>query len=257
MTCYPSGLNTIPLIIAGPPRSGTRFVTNVLNKVPGVTINGEIPDNIMNSVIRVTKKCDRTYQSKHENSWAQSWDRTKRDYMFAVWANLNKSGRNNIDPECRFFGYKTPFHEKYFDFYNAFFDPVKPKYVCCIRSFEEHLLSVQARWPWRIAPYVALRYVLSLRRLRYMKEKSPGHVLFFFLDDYKKTGTGYLQEKIFRPLGLKNVEAAIQKAEKGAANTSAQLGCQRMTRLSSIQKLILRICPKPLNEFKTLHRDFG
>lgn len=257
LTYYHSGSKIVPLIVAGPPRSGTRFVTNVLNKVPGVTINGEIPDPIMNSVVRLVKKCDRMYRSNQDESWALNWDLTKRDYMFAVWATLNKSRILKADPECVFFGYKTPFHEKYFDFYNAFFHPVQPRYVCCVRSFPDHLLSVQARWPGRVLPYVAFRYVMSLRRLRSMKEKKPDQVLLFFLDDYKKIGNRYLSEKIFKPLGLEDVTSAIQKAEQGPVNTSEQLGCQRKFRLSKNQEQLLRIYPRPLNEFNTLRHDFS
>ena len=257
MTCYPPGLKAVPLIVAGPPRSGTRFITSVLNKVPGVTINGEIPDSIINSVIRVTKKCDRIYRSNHDESWAQNWDLTKRDYMFAVWATLNKSRILKADTECVFFGYKTPFHEKYFDFYNAFFHPAQPQYICCVRSFPEHLLSVQARWPKRIMPYIAFRYIMSLRQLRHMKEKRPGQVLFFFLDDFKKMGNRYLSEKIFKPLGLEDITSAIRKADQGPVNTLEQLGCQRKNRLSQNQELLLRIYPRPLNEFENLRSDFG
>ncbi len=231
-------------------------MANVLNKVPGVVVNGEIPDFIMHRAIRVIKLCDRYYGKKNGQGVKNNWDHKKREYMFASWAGLSKGKVENYDSQCLFYGYKTPFHERYFDFYNKFFHPVHPKYICCVRSFPDHLLSVQARWPKRIMPYIALRYIMSLRQLRYMKMKASDHVFFFFLDDYKVSGTGYLQQRIFEPLGLVDVAGAIRKAEQGPVNTSAQRGVNKKDSLSRIQELLLKICPKPFIEFESLRRDF-
>lgn len=257
MHCYPSAEEVTPLIVVGPPRSGTRFIANVLNQVPGITIHGEIPDYILQGLFRVIKRCDRIYPKNADKSRGLNWDASKRDFMFASWANLTKGKKIKVESQTRFFGYKTPFHERYFDFYNNFFYPVHPVYICCIRSFPEHLLSVQARWPKRVIAYVALRYVMSLRQLRYMKEKSSEHVLFFFLDEYKQTGSKYLKKKIFDPLELKEVAQAIGKAEQGPVNTSLQQGVSKKQDLNQIQKLTLRLFPKPLRDYEALRRDFG
>lgn len=257
MVSYPPADTTTPIIVVGPPRSGTRFITNVLNAIPGVTIHGEIPEPIINNVLRVVNKCDQMYVNNQFRNSAQNWDLAKREFMFASWATLNKNKPRKSDKDSIYFGYKTPFHEKYFDFYNNYFYPNQPEYICCIRSFPGHLLSVQARWPKRITPYIAFRYIMSLRQIRSMKEKKPDQVLLFFLDDYKKIGNRYLSEKIFKPLGLEDIEPAIRKAEQGPVNTLEQLGCIRNERLSNIQEFFLKIYPRPLIEFETLRSDFG
>ncbi|MFP4573778.1 MAG: hypothetical protein ACLFNW_12500 [Desulfobacterales bacterium] len=257
MICYPSSDNAVPLIVAGPQRSGTRFVTNVLNSVPGVTLQGEIPQPVMERLVDLAWKSGKKYSSDKRNYVRAGWDASKYDFMFAAWANLTKGRRKKAGKNCIFYGYKSPFHEKYFDFYNEFFHPVRPKYVCCVRSFPGHYFSVNARWPDRSVARVARRYVTSLNQLRYIKEKRPEDVLFFFLDDYKARGFEYLREKILDPLGLKDTAAAEKRAAKGPANASAQLGLEKMDRFTRLQSLFLRIYPHPLEKYEALHHDFG
>lgn len=255
--CYPSSKNAVPLIVAGPQRSGTRFVTNVLNSIPGVTIHGEISDAIMEKLVELAKKSNNKYIRDSRDYVFEGWDETKRDFMYAAWANLAKGRRRKAGKDCIFYGYKSPFHEKYFDFYNAFFDPVRPRYVCCVRSFLGHYYSVQARWPDRNIARVARRYVRSMDQIRRMKQERPEDVLLFFLDDYKAQGFAYLCEKIFEPLGLEDVAAAEKKAAQGPANASAKLGLEKRNRLSAMQRLFLKIYPHPLEKYEALHRDFG
>lgn len=90
-----------------------------------------------------------------------------------------------------------------------------------------------------------------------MKEQRSEDVLFFFLDDYKKIGIDYLQERIFAPLGLENTDAALKKATQGPANASAQLGLIKKDSLSLLQAMLLKLYPQPLKEYATLYRDFG
>lgn len=257
MICYPQADTVTPLIVAGPQRSGTRFVTNVLNSVPEVTIQDEIRDSVMLSLVNLAKTCDKVYSLSHRKSRSENWDFTKRDFMFAAWANLTQGKRKKITSDCLFYGYKTPFHEMYFDFYNAFFAPIRPKYVCCVRLFIDNYLSVHARWPEKSIVSVAKKYVQSLRQLRYMKETRPDDVFFFFLDDYKKIGFQYLRERIFDPLGLSDLVAAKRKAEQGPANASVQKGVQKRNQLNRMQMLLLKIYPHALQAYDSLHRDFG
>jgi len=257
MICYPSPQNTVPLIIAGLPRSGTRFITNVLNAVPGVTIQSEIPRPVIKIFKHLIETCETVYSHKPEKNWAASWDATKRDFMYAGWANLTKSARKKSKPETLFYGYKTPGHEFYFDFYNSFFDPIQPKYVCSVRSFVDHFLSVQARWPRRNIRKVSIDYIQSLRQIRYMKKQKPNDVLLFILDDYKEAGTHYLHKQLFEPLGLENVAAAEHMASKGAVNTASQHGVQRKEDLSVSQKLFLKMSPRLLREFDELRANYG
>jgi hypothetical protein len=257
MTFYPSIRNTTPLLVVGPPRSGTRFITNVLNSVPGVIIQGEIPNPIIRKVFETIKTCNNHFEARNRNQAIKNWEQTKYDFMFSVWANLTKSKRKNFDSNCVYYGYKTPYHELYFDDYNDFFDPVRPKYICCVRNFLDHYFSVNARWPHRNIIMVSKQYTLSLRQLRYMKEKRPDDVFFFFLDDFKKQGFDLLYEKILSPLGLENVSSALKKAGQGPANTSTQLGVKKKNTLSRTQTLFLKVYSYPFSKFENLKSDFG
>jgi len=257
MTYFPNTNEATPLIVVGAQRSGTRFITNVLNSVQGITIQNEIPDPIIVKAFKTLEKCDNMYLSDSRKYISEHWISKRHEAMFSLWANISKGKKKNVSSDCVYYGYKTPFHEHYFDFYNSFFDPVRPKYVCCVRFFLDHYFSVNARWPDVSIIRVARRYTRSLRQLRYMKETRPDDVLLFFLDDYKKTGVEYLREKIFEPLGLEDVSPAIKMAKQGPANASANLGLKKRKTISPVQSLALKIYHHPFSEFESLHHDFG
>ena len=246
-----------PIIVAGPQRCGTRFVTNILNSVPEVTVHGEIPLPIMKYLIKVVNECEARYLNDQRKYIGENWNAKKQDFMFATWANMSKGKNLGFHSKCLYYGYKTPFHEKYFDFYNSFFYPTRPKYVCCIRFFHDHYFSVHARWPHRSIVKVSKRYVQSLRQIRYMKKKRREDVMLFFLDDYKRTGFEYVRQSIFFPLGLHNLSPAEQKAQQGPVNSSVQMGVKRKEKLNILQNIFLRIYTQPLVEYNSLRHEFG
>ena len=257
MICYPSLEDATPLIVAGPPRSGTRFVTNVLNSVPWVTIQGEIPTPIMSSVIHLLDQADNVFTKNGKAAWQKNWQATKRDLMFALSGNLTKGSRIQSEEVCLYYGYKTPNHEHYFDIYNKFFHPIRPKYICCVRSFTEHFLSVKARWPQRSIMSVSKRYVKSLQQIRHMKNQRPNDVCIFILDRYIDMGMGHLLNNVFYPLGLDDVGQALDKAGQGPVNTSDQLGVQRQREVTKWQSLFLRAYSRPEREFQRISSEFG
>jgi hypothetical protein len=244
-----------PLIVAGPPRSGTRFVTNILNQFPGVGIEGEIPGPVIDRLSRVVRKCDAIYADP-ELGADQHWAIKKPEFMFSSWAALSKSPRRRKRGN-RYYGYKSPYHEAFFDFYSRYFSPARPKYVCCIRAFEPHLLSVKARWSNRPAVYIAARYLLSLRQIRRMKRRAPEDVLLFFLDDYVAIGPEYLVATLFHPLGLSDVGRALEKAAEGPVNTAAKFGVRPKKQVSTLQKALLTLFPAPRRAYARLHSEFG
>jgi hypothetical protein len=231
---------------------------NILNQVPGVVLQGEIPGQIMDRVIKVARSCERTYVDA-SNTTAQkatNWHAKKRQYMFWAWATVSKSSLKAF-AGSRYYGYKSPYHEKYFQFYNEFFGTQRPKYVCCIRSFRQHLLSVQARWPRRSIAYIAMRYTMSLRQVWRMKQARPADVICFFLDDYIARGAEYLIEELFMPLELDEFDGALKKAAQGPANSSSQLGVSRKDALTPAQEFFLRVYPAPLTSFERLRIECG
>lgn len=257
MNCYPKTESVIPLIVVGPPRSGTRFLANILNSIPEVVIQGEIDETIMKHVVYAVKKFMK-YQKhavKSENVLVQH-DKLA-SFLFSSWANLSKQGRIEADSKCLYYGYKNPSHEYYFNFYNAVFHPVRPIYLCCIRSFKDHYLSVQARWPDQGIPWVALKYIRSLRQIRYMLNQRPHEVHLFDLDAYKQRGFSYLVHQIFNPLGITSLQNAIRKADQGPVNTSEQLGVRKKDALSPFEIFFLRWFPFPEREYERFSLDRG
>ncbi len=257
MRYHPSSNMATPLIVAGPQRSGTRFVTNVLNSIPGVTLQGEIPESIMDKIIDLAQKCNNKYSNSERSNIVDDWEDNKIDFLFSAWANLSQGKRKKKESNCIFYGYKSPFHEKYFDFYSTFLYPIRPKYICCIRPFLPHYFSVQARWPNKKIWNVVLRYVRSLNQIRRIKQERPQDVFLFFLEDYKEQGFPYFYEYILDPLGLKDVDRAEKQATKGPANASAQLGLKKRTRLSGKESLFLKMYPQPFKKYELLRRDFS
>lgn len=259
MDAYPSANEIItPLIVAGTARSGTRFVTNALNLIPGVTIHGEIPPSVMRRAVEVYDQGDLVYQQQQpiRDHISKKWQQSKASYLFACWTYLSK-GNARYYSGGKYFGYKSPYHEFFHDFYCKAFAPDVPKYICCIRSFPQHLLSVQARWPQRAIINVARRYSSSLRQIQRIKERSAEHVLLFCLDDYIAIGPRYLEEQIFTPLGLEDTEKALQYSAKGAANSSASLGVKKKAALSHFQRLYLWFDRTPERLFRRLRSGYG
>ena len=257
MIHYPSSENAAPLIVVGPQRCGTRFVTNVLNSMPGVTLQGEIENSLMDQVVSLARKTDKIYLNDERRNVRNSWEESKHDFIYGAWTHLAKGKKRKAGSGCLYYGYKSPFHEKYFDFYNAYFHPLRPKYVCCVRSFQGHYFSVKARWPNKHIAWVASRYARSLKRIRYMKESRPDDVLLFFLDEYKEQGFDYLRHRILEPLGLEDAAAAEKRAAKGPANATAQLGLEKRERLSLVEAVYLKLDSRPFSRYAALRRDFG
>jgi len=241
-----------PLIVAGPPRSGTRFVTAVLDSVPGIQMYSEIRDELIEPVLRSVRQADGLYRSSSRDGWPEQWERKKRLFMFSIWHGLSADKKGPPRRKSLYIGYKTPFHERYFDFYNGHFDPVRPVYVCCIRSFVDHFLSVQARWPRHGIVYTAFRYWRSLRRIRRMKAERPDEVIVFVLDDYREHGYRYFQERILTPLGFGEVPEARERADRGAVNSVQKFGVERADALTWRQRALLRLLPGTEREFRAL-----
>ena len=244
-----------PLIVVGPPRSGTRFVTAVLNGIPDVQLYSEIRDEILAPMRKSMKRAEGVYASSDREGLSENWTSKKRALMYSLWHGLSADRQRPPRKKSLYIGYKTPFHEQHFEFYNRYFDPVRPVYICCIRSFVDHFLSVQARWPRHGIAYTAVRYIRSLRKIRRMKAERPDEVIVFVLDDCRDQGYAYIQERLLRPLGLDEHPRARRRAEKGAVNTAEKFGVARADALTLRQRIVLWILPGTSRAFEALRRD--
>jgi hypothetical protein len=104
--------------------------------------------------------------------------------------------------KTRYFGYKRPNNEMFFDFYEEAFAFRPPMYVYCIRNFVDNFLSVVSRWPERRIEDVAREYIDSVTQYRKMQEEAPDRVLLFNLDSHVQMGISHVEKSIIGPLSL-------------------------------------------------------
>lgn len=197
-----------PLIIFGRQRAGTRFVTDMLNSFEEVTLQGEIPNPVMKSIAKFIADTESYYRQiaadgdARRNRQYKAWVGKKPDLIFAMWANASQSRRIVPGAGCRYYGYKRPNNEFYFDFYEEHLATRKPRYVYCVRNFKDNYLSISSRWPDRTIEDVAGDYLASIAQYLEIKKKAPDRVLLFNLDDHIKLGFDYVESNIISNLGL-------------------------------------------------------
>jgi hypothetical protein len=243
---YPKNLK--PLIIVGRQRAGTRFLTNLLNSFDEVTVQGEVPTHVMEKVAQFIRDIDSYYakaanrSARHRRSY-KMWRRKKAQLLFSIWENASQTRSVKSSATTRFFGYKRPNHEMYFDFYEDAFAFRPPIYVYCIRNFVDNFLSVVSRWPERKIKDVAGEYLDSVTQYHKMKTTAPDRVLLFNLDNHITIGIDHVESNIVRPLGLKLTVEHRRKIKrmKGRNRTEEDLKIPRRKVLStSEQKFVDR-----------------
>lgn len=206
MNIYPE--TATPLIVFGRQRAGTRFITDMLNSFDEVALQGEIPAPVMRSIEKFIVEADRYYRQAaaqggiRRKRGYELWIRKKPDLIFAMWANASQSLRIAPGADCRYYGYKRPNNEFYFDFYEEHLADRKPRYVYCVRNFEDNYLSISSRWPDRTIEDVADDYLASIAQYHSIKAKASERVFLFNLDEHIRLGFGYVENNIIAPLGL-------------------------------------------------------
>ena len=235
---YPK--NFKPLIIVGRQRAGTRFLTNLLNSFDEVTIQGEVPTHVMEKVVHFIRDIDSYYvktadRSARRRRYYETWRRKKEDLLFSIWEFANQSPAVNSSVRTRYFGYKRPNNEKYFEFYEESFAFRPPVYVYCIRNFVDNFLSVVSRWPERKIEEVAGEYLGSVTQYHKMKEAAIDRVFLFNLDSHIRYGIDHVETNVIRPLGLKLTDDHRKKIKrmKGKNRTEEDLKIPRRKKLST------------------------
>lgn len=243
---------TQPLVVFGRPRAGTRFITNILNSFPEVTLQGEIPDPVMDAVTEFIERVENYYRvraSKKGDPGARQlelWQDKKKALIYSFWAGTSQAARAQPAANCRYFGYKRPEHEKYFEFYERHFGTDHARYVFCVRNFVDNYLSIKSRWPARKIEDVADRYVDSIRLYHYAAAAAPGRVLLFNLDDHVRHGFEYTRSAILEPLGLQASPDHYERlAHHGPTNTTAgDHGRKRRTELTPRERQVVEARPE-------------
>lgn len=243
---YPK--NCKPLIIVGRQRAGTRYLTNLLNSFDAVTIQGEVPNPVMEKVVHFIRDIDSYYAAAADRSarhrrYYRIWRRKKEQLLFSIWEFTSQPRSVRSSANTRYFGYKRPNNEMYFDFYEEAFALRPPVYVYCIRNFVDNFLSVVSRWPERTIEEIAGEYLDSVTQYQKMKEAAPDRVLLFNLDNHVKIGIDHVETNVIRPLGLKMTNDHRRKIKrmKGGNRTEEDLKLPRRRELTrSEQKFVDR-----------------
>ncbi|MGY6532503.1 sulfotransferase [Glycocaulis sp.] len=251
-----------PLIIAGRPRAGTRYLTDVLNRFEDVAIQSEIPNPVMAAIHRFFRDTDNYYRGAGDSEERgergpgelAAWQSKKTSLMFALWIGGAQAKPKGLDKPLRYFGYKRPKHEDYFDFYEKVFDQSPPVHIFCVRNFVDNYLSISSRWPGRDVEEVADEYLAALAVYRRMVKRAPGRVLLFNLDDHIAAGVGYVRAQILDPLGLELDSAMEAELEAmGATNrTEADNNAVRRRTLNEAEQAYIATRPKLFSEFAAL-----
>lgn len=167
-----------PLIVCGMGRSGTRMCANILGNSSLVELQGEIGGPVGTKLV----------------AWLEAVRSQKRAdghqclYRLARAAFRDSSPGRPLDrPAARWFGHKTPRHERHFDRYERIFDQAdrQAMYVYCLRN-PFHVWRSYRAMPWNkfkdVDSFLAA-WVKSVQIFERMRTEAPGRVLLFNLDD--------------------------------------------------------------------------
>lgn len=188
-----------PLIVFGMGRSGTRMCANILNNSRDVELQGEIGGQVGSKMM----------------AWLVSVATQKdppepgRMYRLARSAFRDSTpSRPLVRERARWFGHKTPRHERHFDRYEAIFnDPaLEPHYVYCLRN-PFHVWRSYRIMPWNKFKTVRAfldAWIRSVQTYERMVEDAPGRVHLFNLDDMVRAPDllGWVEPNLLAPLDL-------------------------------------------------------
>lgn len=186
-----------PLIVCGFGRSGTRSCASYLANSNAVELQGEIPQDIVGQTM------DWLAAAKA----AGAGDGRHYDLARNAYRNVGKARPINR-PAARWFGHKTPHHERWFDANERLFDDPerRPRYVYCLRNPEAVWRSYRAM-PWngfRDVRAFLKSWARSVETFEAMRRAAPDRVLLFNLDAMLIAADAetHVRAALFDPLDL-------------------------------------------------------
>ena len=188
-----------PLIVCGMGRSGTRMCANILSNSLDVELQGEVGGPAGSKMVS-------WLEAAHDQSPAQDPHRVYR--LARVTFREGSAGRPQDRPDARWFGYKSPRHERYFERYEVLFsDPERrAHYVYCLRN-PFHVWRSYRAMPWnkfRDARDFLQAWNRSVRTYETMARSAPDRVSLFNLDSMIQAPDRleWLTPTLLEPLGL-------------------------------------------------------
>ena len=212
-----------PVVVCGHPRSGTRMCANLLNNSPAFEIQGEIPARLAKPTL--------DWLVALRDAWGI--ERLSDCYSEArrTFKTVSKARALTRD-SARWFGHKTPRHERWFDHYERLFDdreaPVR--YVYCLRNPFDVWRSYRSM-PWSRQMTVrqfAKSWLASVEGFEAMLEGARERCVLFNLDEMlaAEDRNQWVRHRLFEPLGaqaaafrvpvddLKNTNSSVSKFGK-------------------------------------------
>ncbi|MCV3737725.1 sulfotransferase [Rhizobium sp. TRM96647] len=238
------------IVIAGPPRTGTRFLTDALNKHPEVAIQGEIPSRVLDHALRFMTDAAADYKRPGHVKWSRVWDKSRvalfEDIIAATQKRPDKSMRSDRH-KAIFTGFKLPAAVNRLEALGAVYG--NPKFVLCIREFAPYHLSCVSRWPEKTIQSTAKNYLAALGSARKAIERGD-QVFVFPLERLKTDGVGPLRE-LGEFLGLSSVDAWLNLIDPSKkANEAEKFTKNKRTELTDEEKAYVEVTPL-LHEFYT------
>ncbi|HVH03495.1 MAG TPA: sulfotransferase [Amaricoccus sp.] len=252
MSFYPGGKAATPVIVCGPPRCGTRFVTDALNHLPRVAIQGEVIPALFERARAFLAEADAAIAApKQKPQWRKTWDGRRAETMFALWTNLQKYAVVKAPRDVAFYGYKTPGHEKLWSFYEGYFTERKPLFVYCIRNFPDHYRSYITRWPKRRIEAAAAAYLESIDTCEAMRAALGERAQIFVLDALVAEGGGYLERFLAR-LPIPAPAERIARIDPREKANSAEVHARPRVELDDGQRAFIARTPELEARFRAL-----
>lgn len=168
-----------PIIVGGMPRSGTTFVTSLLNAHHDLAITAEMNPNAAEKLLDLHEHLTR-YMYRHQVR-REVWDAKRAQFVLDAWCALTGDERlQGPDPHI---GHKTPGSELLFERYEQAFEPVRPRLVYCMRDGWSVLRSL-LNMPWRPVPLRRRleQYTTSVATFERLQASRPDRVRLFQVD---------------------------------------------------------------------------
>lgn len=249
----------VPLILCGRQRAGTRYLADLLNAFDEVTLQGEVPASVLSTMVQFLDDAEAAYEKvgRRDERWKryyEYWNKSKKMMIFSIWSSITMGLSKIPSKNCKYFGYKRPSEEFYFEFYEKHLGSNKVLYIFCIRNFKDNYLSVVSRWPNRKIENVSDDYIRSINQYLKIKSSNPEQVLLFNLDDRIRIGFEYVERNILHPLGLLPDEALRRKlAGMGARNQTEEIArMPRRRELTAREARYIRQRPELETSFNAL-----
>ena len=193
-----------PLIIGGFQRSGTTFLSKLLNYSDEVFINGEIHLKILNNLFSFQKDIIKLYSYKKE--YQEKFINNYLNFIYDNFYYLSKKNEKLDYKNKKYIGFKTPLVEKIiYDINSSFkFFGHELTFVYCIRHPFEVWHSLK-QMPWRMNPNLddfIEKYKSSYQC--YVNFKNNNKTVLFNLNLFRDTNNKieFVKTKIFDNLNI-------------------------------------------------------